>query len=161
MNHISVIMRFQCVLLVYGGSQFQNPEVFPSHKTMFSPFYIYAYDLENFFYFQHCDRPYFIRFLIGNQCNSQSSGVASERNALFITILARLFCIRCNFLALFSSSEKRRLCYRRVCLSVCKPIFSRTMRHTEPIFSASLRLYFPWKLSKFGSFLTTKFGITW
>ena len=35
----------------YGGSQFQNPEVFPSHKTMFSPFYIYAYDLENFFYF--------------------------------------------------------------------------------------------------------------
>ena len=21
----------------YGGSQFQNPEVFPSHKTMFSP----------------------------------------------------------------------------------------------------------------------------
>ena len=35
----------------YGGSQFQNPEVFPSHKTMFSPFDIYAYDLENFFYF--------------------------------------------------------------------------------------------------------------
>ena len=62
------------------------------------------------------------------------------------------------FLALFSSSEKRRLCYRRVRLSVCKPIFSRTMRHTEPIFSASLRLYFPWKQSKFGSFLTTKFG---
>ena len=28
------------------GSQFQN---FPSH--MFSPFDIYAYDLENFFYF--------------------------------------------------------------------------------------------------------------
>ena len=42
----------------YGGSKFQNPEVFPSHKTMFSPFYIYAYDLENFFYFQRCDRPY-------------------------------------------------------------------------------------------------------
>ena len=35
----------------YGGSQFQNPEVLASHKTMFSPFYIYAYDLENFFYF--------------------------------------------------------------------------------------------------------------
>ena len=26
----------------YGGSQFQNPEVFPSHKTMFSLFFIYA-----------------------------------------------------------------------------------------------------------------------
>ena len=69
------------------------------------------------------------------------------------------------FLALFSSSEKRRLCYRRVRpsvrLSVCKPIFSRTIRHTEPIFSASLRLYFPRNQSKFGSFLTTKFGITW
>ena len=25
---------------------------------LFSPFHIYAYDLENFFYFQHCDRPY-------------------------------------------------------------------------------------------------------
>ena len=47
------------------------------------------------------------------------------------------------------------------CPSVCKPIFSRTMRHTEPIFSASLHLYFPWNQSKFGSFLTTKFGITW
>ena len=35
----------------YGLSQFQNPEVFPSHKTMFSPYDIYAYDLENFFYF--------------------------------------------------------------------------------------------------------------
>ena len=70
-----------------------------------------------------------------------------------------------DFLALFSSSEKRRLCYRRVRpsvrLSVCKPIFSRTIRHTEPIFSASLRLYFPWNQSKCGSFLTTKFGITW
>ena len=41
------------------------------------------------------------------------------------------------------------------CPSVCKPIFSRTMRHTEPIFSASLCLYFPWNQSKFGSFLTT------
>ena len=26
-------------------------EVFPSHKTMFSSYDIYAYDLENFFYF--------------------------------------------------------------------------------------------------------------
>ena len=25
---------------------------------MFSPFYIYAHDLENFFYFSLCDRPY-------------------------------------------------------------------------------------------------------
>ena len=97
-------------------------------------------------------------------------------NKISISFLARIICYdnalrkvkletnlarwswNSEFLALFSSSEKRRLCYRRVCLSVCKPIFSRTMRHTEPIFSASLRLYFPWKLSKFGSFLTTKFG---
>ena len=35
----------------YGVSQFQNPEVFPSHKTMFSPYDMYAYDLENFFIF--------------------------------------------------------------------------------------------------------------
>ena len=34
-----------------GGSQFQNPEVFPSHKTMFSPFYIYAYDLGKYLFF--------------------------------------------------------------------------------------------------------------
>ena len=30
----------------YRVSQFQNPEVFPSHKTMFSPYDIHAYDLE-------------------------------------------------------------------------------------------------------------------
>ena len=36
--------------LRYGVSHFQNPKVFPSHKTMFSPYDIYAYDLENFFY---------------------------------------------------------------------------------------------------------------
>ena len=37
----------------YGVSLFQNPEVYPSHKTMFSRslYDIYAYDLENFFYF--------------------------------------------------------------------------------------------------------------
>ena len=34
----------------------------------------------------------------------------------------------------FLSLEKRRLCIRCVCLSVCEPIFSRTMRHTEPKF---------------------------
>ena len=61
------------------------------------------------------------------------------------------------FLALFSS-EKRRLCIRRVCPSVCEPIISRTMRDTEPKFSASLRLYIGWKQSKFGSFLTMRWG---
>ena len=32
-------------------SPFQNPEVFPSHKTMFMHVNISAYDLENIFYF--------------------------------------------------------------------------------------------------------------
>ena len=55
---MSFQLNFQSVQPNYGGSQFQNPEVFPSHKTMFSPYDIHAYDLENFFYFQNCDRPY-------------------------------------------------------------------------------------------------------
>ena len=32
-------------------SQFQNPEVFPSHKTMFKHVNIGAYNFENVFYF--------------------------------------------------------------------------------------------------------------
>ena len=32
-------------------SQFQNPEVFPNHTTMFTHVNIGAYDMENFFYF--------------------------------------------------------------------------------------------------------------
>ena len=31
------VMRVNISAYEYGGSQFQNPEVFPSHKTMFSP----------------------------------------------------------------------------------------------------------------------------
>jgi hypothetical protein len=36
---------------LYGVSQFQNTEVFPSHKTLTYRESIHAYDLENFFYF--------------------------------------------------------------------------------------------------------------
>ena len=72
--------------------------------------------------------------------------------------------LRISFFSAFFLIGKKTLMLSpcpSVCLSVCKPIFSRTIRHTEPIFSSSLHLYFPWNLSKFGSFLTTKFGITW
>ena len=61
-----------------------------------------------------------------------------------------------RFLALFSS-EKKTLMYSP-CPSVCELIFSRTMRHTEPKFSASLRLNICWKRSKFGSFPTMCWG---
>ena len=44
---LNIWMNVDEIYTEYGGSQFQIPEVFPSHKTMFSPFY----DLENFFYF--------------------------------------------------------------------------------------------------------------
>ena len=61
-----------------------------------------------------------------------------------------------NFLALFSS-EKKTLMYSP-CPSVCELIFSRTMRRTEPKFSALLHLYIRWNRSKFGSFPTNRSG---
>ena len=53
--------------------------------------------------------------------------------------------------------EKKCLCYHS-CLSVRESIFSRTMKHTEPKFSASICVYSCWKQSKFGSFLTMRRG---
>ena len=42
------------------------------------------------------------------------------------------------------------------CPSICELIFSRTMRRTEPKFSALLYLYIRWNQSKFGSFPTKR-----
>ena len=58
---------------------------------------------------------------------------------LTLAIPGRSFWFLLFFLALFSS-EKRRLCYRRVCLSLSQ-FSSRTTKHTTKIFSVALSIH--------------------
>ena len=62
-----------------------------------------------------------------------------------------LYCIFSAFFLIGNKALMLSPC-QPVRLSVCKPIFSLTIKHTELIFSASLRLYCPGTSPKFVRF---------